>query len=436
MSKITQTAGAMGFFHSDGFVPSYRQAAAFAGKTGHVGTLLDIVDARLATPPKHLDGFDPSNPTPWDQYYTSMSAEYVGQSKGGVKILIVAHGIGPMSTERGVVEAYKWESADKSRNRRGGRITSEEFHKLEGGYYGSVEIVEFEPYLERYRYPFGSILRASEAFSDPVIRARLGNRTIEYLTEHTRLALKFYSKEYLLDPTKQFYDPFIIKAEDPGNCNYVYRKVEDGYAFAHLLSIGQIVQASNRNDYGDWPTWSCDVGPYEWWNGTRMFGVQERGATRIHKGPDASQLLQKHWRELMEPSGLDSAPDGLNVIMEMPDKTWFTQVPKKGAQVDTYQPEFLVTSMEKVGEPQRFYTESNYPVPIFRYDRCEAQAVLPQGVNAYTLVGEPSFTNGVGSRETCLVQGYRIKFAHTRRLIGAKALANDFDRMMQLLQTA
>lgn len=436
MSNKTFSTGAMGFFHSDGFVPSYRQAAAFAGETGRVGTLLDIVDARLATPPKHLNGFDPANPTPWDQYYTTMSAEYVGQSKGGVKILIVAHGIGPMSNERGVVEAYKWESADKSRNRRGGRITSEEFHKLEAGHYGPVEIVEFEPYLRRYKYPFLSILRASNAYEDPVIRARLGDRTIEYLTEHTRLAIEFYKKEYELDPTKRVYDPFIIKAENPGNCNYVYREVEDGYAFAHLLSIGQITQASNRTDYGDWPTWSCDVGPYDWWNGTRMFGVQKGGVIGIRKGPDARQLLQKYWRELMEPSGVYNSPDELHVIMEIQDKTWFTQVPKKGARVDTYEPEFLVTSMEMVGEPQRFYTDSNYPVPIFRYDRCEAQAVLPQGVNAYALVGEPSFTNGVGSRETCLVQGYRIQFDYTRRLMSEKALANDFNRMMRLLEAA
>lgn len=435
MSYSAPSGEAMDFFHSDGFVPSYRQAAKFAGDAGHVGTLLDVVDARLATLPTLLGGYDPSNPTPWDRYYTTLSAEYVGQSRGGVKILIVAHGIGPMSTEQGVVGAYKWEFGDKTRNRRGGRITIDEFHKLEAGHYGPVEIVEFAPYLRRYQYPFLSILRASQAYEDPVIRARLGARTEKYLTQHNRLAIEFYKKEHGLNPTKRSYDPFIIKASAPNHCNYAYREVEDGYAFAHLLTMDQISQASG-SDYGDWRTWSCEVGPYEWWDNTRMFGVQGGKVGRIRKGPDAHQLLLRHWRQLMEPSGLDSAPDGLHVIMKMPDGTWFTQVPKKGARADTHEPEFQVMSMEEVGGHVRFYTDSNYPVPIFRYDRREVQAVLPESVNAYMLIGGPSVTDGAGSRETCLVQGYRIHIDHTKRIVSEKALANDLDRMLKLLEAA
>lgn len=153
---------------------------------------------------------------------------------------------------------------------------------------------------------------------------------------------------------------------------------------------------------------------------------------RIGTMPDARQLLRKHWKELLEPTGLDRGPDGLFVLMQMPDKTWFTQIPKKGASADTYEPEFQVTSMEKVGELARFYTDSNYPVPIFRYDRREVQAVLLKEANAYELVGDPTYTDDVGSRETCLVQGYRITVDHTKRLVRQDALANNFERMMEL----
>jgi hypothetical protein len=145
-------------------------------------------------------------------------------------------------------------------------------------------------------------------------------------------------------------------------------------------------------------------------------------------------LLRKHWQELFEPSGLDRAPDGLFVLMQMPDKTWFTQFQKKGASADSYEPEFRVTSMKKVGKIARFYTESNYPVPIFRYDIREAQAVLPKEANAYELVGDPTKTGGADSQETCLVQGYRIEIDHAQRLIRQDVLANDYDRMMQLMK--
>jgi hypothetical protein len=93
-----------------------------------------------------------------------------------------------------------------------------------------------------------------------------------------------------------------------------------------------------------------------------------------------------------------------------------------------------VTSKEKVGELARFYTDSNYPVPIFRYDRREVQAVLPKEANAYELVGDPTRTGGADSQETCLVQGYRIEVDHTKRLIRQSVLANDFEMMMALLE--
>lgn len=440
MSNTSISGGAMGFFHDKGFVASYRQAAKFAGPKGHVGTLLDVVDARLATPPyKRLNQFNPSQPTPWDEYYTTMSAEYLGLSKQGRKIIIVAHGIGPMATEQGVVAAYKWEAADKERNRRGGRITIDEFHKLESGHYGPVEIVDFEPYLSRYKYPFISILRASQAFDDPIVRARLGAKTTDYLTLHTKLALDYYEQVHSIKTLQERakIDPYIIHADDPNNCNYLHWQVEDGYAFAHLLSIGQIVNARG-GDYGRLPTWSCDVGPYEWRNGTRLVGVREDGVKTIGKGPDAYGLLRKSWRDLMEPSGLASAPDGFFVLTQMPDKTWFTQVDKAGEGLDTNEPEFLVSSIKKIGKPVRFSTDVRHYHMFFKYAKKEAQSVLSPEANAYALVGDPEnvWEDGNPVRQVCLAQAYKIEIDHIRRLVRQAKLANDYDRMMGLLKAA
>lgn len=432
MSNRTTKATAMGFYHSNGFVPSYRQATQFAGEDGHVGTMLDVIDARLATPPDSLKGHYPNNPSPWDHYYTTMSSEFVGRSKSGVKLLIVAHGIGPMVNEDEVVKTYTKIGAAKCRDVRGtGRRTEAMFQRLESGHFGPVDIIEMDPYMEARKYPFMSMLQANVAMEDPVIQARLGPRFEEYLLEHKRLALQFHQEEHGLDPADDQYDPFIIKAEDPSNYSYRYKEPEEGYAFANLLTIGQITHAS-CSDYGKWPAWSCDISPHGWSDGTRMFGVRKGEIDRIAKGPDASKLLLQHWRDLMQNSRLSEAPEGPFVLMQMSDNTWFTQTQKQGARADTYEPEFEVVSIEKVGDPKKFYTESNYPVPIFRYDQREALAVLPHEANAYALVGEPSRTNSPDNPETCLVQGYRVTINHTKRLMSGKVLANDFDRMMEL----
>ncbi|MBI2109141.1 MAG: hypothetical protein HYT93_03100 [Parcubacteria group bacterium] len=430
MSK--KAGGSMAFYHEKGFVPAFKQASKFAGKDGHIGTMPDAIAMRLVTPPyKELGMTNSSNPTPWDRYYTTLTAEYFGVLAGRTSI-IVAHGIGPMSTLQGILDAYRYEFDDKSRNHRGGRISQVEFDKLARGEYGDVSIIDYEEYRNRwgdqqFRAPTG-YRRASDASRDALLVARLGPQAHEYITRHAALARQYYQKQ----ASKEVGDPHIIDVEEPGNLPYWCRDIEPGLAFAHLTSIGGIGLIHHQNGM-QLPSWACDVGIHEWWNGVRLLGVRPGPVGKVQDGPDARRLLRKHWQELFEPSGLDRTPDGLFVLMQMPDKTWFTQFQKKGASADSYEPEFRVTSMEKVGELARFYTESNYPVPIFRYDIREAQTVLPKEANAYELVGDPTKTGGADSQETCLVQGYRIEIDHTQRLIRQDALANDYDRMMQLM---
>ena len=423
----------MAFYHEKGFVPAFQQASKFAGKVGHVGTMPDVIAARLATPPyKELGMSDPSNPTPWDRYYTTLTAEYFG-FLGGRTSIIVAHGVGPMSTLQGVLDAYRYQFDDKSRNHRGGRISQSEFEKLASNEYGDVSIIDYEEYRNRFgdgqfRAPTG-YRRASEASRDPLLVARLGQRAHEYIARHAALAREYYQKQASL----VIADPYILDVSDPNNLPYWCREVEKGLAFAHLTSIGGIGLVHHENGMR-LPSWACDVGIHEWWDGVRLLGARDGSAGTITDGPDAYILLRKHWKKLFESSGLKHVPNGIFVLMQMPDKTWFTQIPKKGASADTYEPEFRVTSMEKVGGLERFYTNSNYPVPIFRYDRREAQAVLPKEANAYELVGDPAKTGGADSKETCLVQGYRVKVDYTKYLMRQDKLANDYDRMMQLLE--
>ncbi|MEK7512280.1 MAG: hypothetical protein AAB575_04705, partial [Patescibacteria group bacterium] len=146
-TKMRKRFSAMAFYNPNGFVPAFKQAKAFAGKDGRVATLPDILEARLATKPGEY---------PWESYFTTMSAEYVGLSKAGNPIAIVAHGVGPMSTLDGVLVAYSHEFNDKERNQRGGRISQEEFLKLESGAYGEVTIVDLVATWNRRIYQFSN----------------------------------------------------------------------------------------------------------------------------------------------------------------------------------------------------------------------------------------------------------------------------------------
>jgi len=243
--------GAMGFYHEDGYVAAFKQASRFAGRKGTIGTMPDVTDSRLATKPGDL---------PWEAYYTTLSAEFLGKSKGGTQILIVAHGIGPMATLDGVLKAYSYHFNDKERNRRGGRISQKEFLELESGKYGDVGIVEFQPILKRYQYPFLEVLTLRQALDEPLLAARLGPRCKEYLERHAGFAREWHSvqmllhrenkyglsnwKEHMKDRRTQHFlgsvpdsNPYIIEMGYPSNCSYTNHPPEDGLALAHRKAI-------------------------------------------------------------------------------------------------------------------------------------------------------------------------------------------------------
>ena len=124
MTTEKKEPNAMAFYHRDGLTAAWQQAMMFAEKDGRIATMPDIVAARLQAKP---------SASVWDKYYTTLTAEYVGYSRGGNLVLVVAHGIGPMATLEGIQKAYSWQYNDKSRNRRGGRITEKEFLDLVDG---------------------------------------------------------------------------------------------------------------------------------------------------------------------------------------------------------------------------------------------------------------------------------------------------------------
>lgn len=453
--KSTETkpfAHAMAFYHKDGLPAAWKQAAKFAGEGGRMATMPDIIASRLETKPSDV---------PWETYFTTTTAEYFGRSKQGNLILIVAHGVGPMSTLDGICKAYSWEYKDGSRNHRGGRITKQEFWELEAGKFGEVNIIDIADYCRRYEYPFIQVLRSSEALTDPVIRARFGPEAEKYVLAHTEHARAWHREQAGLDPEnkckspeadhQRFLDrrrrqhlehgaegsnPFIIQLDGAANCSYGnpkygFRKIEEGYAIAHLVSTGGLCNLHHEGNESLTNDTSC----HEWWNGVRLVAIQAGGNIRsgLHRGPDAYNLLRKHWRDLLVPMK-EQADVGFRGLVQIGEQ-WFTQYPKEGERMDTWEPEHVVTTIEKVGGPVQFRTTVGGYHGFFKFGVNEVQAIAPPNANAYFFVGEPQneWHGGNPTHQTCMVQFYRISADTTTRMVRSDNLAHDYEKLMQLV---
>lgn len=428
---------AMAFRHQDGFIASWKQARRFIQPHGRMATMPDIVDARLAA---GVNDFE------WNAYFTTTSAEYFGYSSGGVRILIVAHGVGPMATLDGIARAYSFEYKDKTRSKQGGRISMREFRALESGSYGPVSIVEFDPILKRRAYPFGTYFTAREATHEPLVQARLGPKAHDYLVHHDHMARRYHLEEEHATGTR---DPFIVKMEDPGNCAYSIGGFQPGWpisypyldkgdgALAHLIATGGLFHVSHDGARG-YPSLANDVGCYGWWNGARLCGIRAGGEVgRIHPGfGSIHRLILERWVELMEPCEPQRLPR-LSALMRF-GNALFTQYRKSGARMDTHEPEYVVLTAKRVGGLVDFTTEiGGHPV-FFKYDLAEVEAIAPPEANAYEFVGEKEIVkaNGNPEKHRASIQFYRIEADVSHRIVREEHIKNDYDLLMSLTDEA
>lgn len=431
MDKIATPNTGMAFYHPDGFVPAWKQATAFAnggaksGQKGRIATLPDIISARL--------GETGTRNSAWCQYFTTTSAEYFGVGKDGKRKLIVAHGVGPMATLDGIQKAYSHEYKDTERNRRGGRISREEFLKLEAGEYGKVHVVDYDELCNRYEYPFYQVLTLSQALAEPLMEARLGPRWREYLKRHAKEARAFFKEEGLRVEEEDRQDPYIVKMDQASNCSYEYAKLAEDQAIAHLLSIGGLSQLSHSPGRGRYRTsLVCDVDCHEWWNGVRLAASQiDASLKSIHPGVTSLRdLMYRHWQHLIKPVAEQSAPLGLRVLTKV-DGNWFTQYQKQGERMDTYEAEFPVTSCVEVeGGPATFTTTEGGGF-FFKYGINEVERIAPEGANAYYLPGD--VCRG-GDGMITSIQFFRVEVDTSRRMPHQSDVQNNFELLMELLE--
>lgn len=448
MSKEPQkpdSISAMAFYHSDGLVPAWHQAMRFAGEGGRITTLPDIIEARLKTEP---------GSTPWERYFTTTTAEYMGRTRKGVRILIVAHGVGPMATLDGIVKAYSHEFKDKTRSNRGGKISYEEWYKLESGYYGDVSVVDMDQLIKRYEYPFIEILTSLDAYSEPLLEARFGLNAAYYIDRHRKIAIEWHREQAGIDPPNRYNlqghgqylnrrriqhtsdgtalsDPYILKMGDAANCSYLYSTLEAGSAFAHLISIGGLMHCNHQ----DGESLVCDVDCHEWGNGTRFVGLKSgTEISDIHPGyENIRSIIHKNWRKLFKQAGSKNRV-GLRPLVRV-GENWFTQYVESGVRLDSHEPEYRVTSLNKIGGPVEFVTPIWGYYGFFQYDVKQVKAIAPPKANVYVFVSEPKLVPAKGGSEhqRVRVQFYEADIDTSQRLIREHELQNDCETLMSFV---
>lgn len=439
---MTASKQPMAFYHEDGIVPSWNFAMKYAGVDGHIATLPEIIEARLATKP---------GDEPWETYYVTSSAEYYGIGANGREKLIVAHGVGPMATLEGIKQAYSWQYKDKSRRRDGGRISAEEFLKLESGHYGevqafnwsepltcNVQVIDLKDYLESWEDAFYGWRNPFSARLDRLLWARLGPLTSDYVSAHARHALKWHEDRSVKLPSDG--KPMIIYNKGASNCTYdtspevdgrfdwsrrIPRPLEQGKAIAHLLGTQGLM---NMHCNG-WQGLTTEFFCHEWSNGVRFVGVPD-GATwedGLVQSPQPHNLLRREWRRFASPNE-DAAyiPPRLH-LLEHTAGEWFTRYPKysDGERMDESDVEFHVNSVRPLGDPQQFKTDDDF---FLRYNLSQVIALAIPGANAYEIT-DLSTKDSAGFT-TVTVQFYEAVVDISQRLPRVKEIKQDYDLLM------
>lgn len=418
----------MEFYHAGGLVPAYELAKRYAGEGGRLATLPDIIEARLRTKFPALV---------WSKYFLTMTAEYFGVGRDGVRKLIVAHGVGPMATLEGIKKAYSWEYKDKDRNRSGGRISQEEFWKLEAGEYGEVSIIDFDTYfgfpdeINWRDYPMGA-KRYTNALNDALLAARLGPKAEKFLRRSYTDSREWRRKENIDTCEGEDYtDPYVISHSGmtyptlPISMDR-FTQQSPKMAMAYLLTSEQQMTPY----YESGPHLWTGINTHDWSDGTRFLAIPQgiEQFDTVLAGPDPREILDLHWDKLMRPVKEPAPEIGMRPLIEFGDE-WFTEYPKVGARMDNKDPEFRVLSRKRMGKPVQFRTSAGGGI-FFKYDLKEIAQIAPRGANAYRFTSSPEHYQ---EDLVVMIQFYRVKVDTSKRLIKSDELGQDYDTLLKLM---
>ncbi len=289
----------------------------------------------------------------------------------------------------------------------------------------------------------------SRLLDNPLFEARVGSQAEEYLNSYPQQAGEWLDWRHSIHPYSTPMDhhrrrgsdvsPYYITSGFVDECPYIpdvtsaaVQIPEYGLAIGHLLAITALQDIySSATGYGV----IHEVGPQSWSDGARMVAI-ENGVSMengIHQGPDPERYLSQYWQQLLIPVA-QKTPMGMRALMKLGNQC-FTQVPKLGVAIDSYEPEYMVTTLERIGYPRKFSRQLvSLRDQICKYGIGEIRTIAPDGANAYELVSQPEteFYGNEPKLWTCMVQFYRAKIDRTKRLMSMDELSRNYELLEKL----
>lgn len=377
---------AMAFFDGSDWLAPAGLALAFAGDGGRIATLPDVVASRLSAP---------SDDVTWERIMTTRTAEYLGLSRGGIPLIAVAHGTGPLANPEGTFRAYVTDRDAAGR----GRIPHREFLRLIDGEYGDVDVVPLQSLWRLRRFPMGEMLTYAQACECPLTRARLGRDADDFLLRHRRLSTTWLHEHDL--PVRG--NECVLSLQDTARCGYGGLPLDGQWAYAHLIDM------SPQTDYGHghWEphcqhrSLITELSCHAWGRRTGVVGIRRDAmSARVHPGPDLTRAVFRHvWRKIAR--RVDAAyPAGRVHALTAVDGLWFTRHDGTGHGPSDGEPAHPVRRLEGAGDGANF----RMPIPdgdhlTVRLDERLIRREAPPWANAYRILENPR-TVWEGSRAT------------------------------------
>ncbi|MDO8556180.1 MAG: hypothetical protein Q7R96_03335 [Nanoarchaeota archaeon] len=378
---------------------AYRTAKDFAGPSGKVGSMLDVVDAKIVS-----GSCDPV----WTRYVMTTSGEFYGKSKTGIPIAVVAHGLDELLLNEEIMSRQR-----EGRTIFGGpiRLTLNEFRGLEDGKFGPAEVLEVKDILALREYP-SSVLGYLDACNESLLRARLGPKSTEFCAKHLAITLEESKNDFIVT----------------NDHNYPYVRDEDVNS-GGLLVLGQLM---NVHRSGEPSSVSSEIRMSEGSCG-RFVAMLDAGPLQV-VSDKLEELLGdtlNNWQRLLVPN--DRNIPSLYTLKQV-DDALFTQYREDDDVMESGCVQFHVDDAQVVPGPAVFMTKVLGYHGFFKYELSDVRNILPAGANAF-LMGEPEirWEDGNPTHQVCPIMFYQVKVDASRRILRTEEIRQNFSLMKQLL---
>lgn len=400
----------------------------YAGEEGHIASLPDIVEARLAAM------------LPWEMQVASSSFEFFGIGADGRAKVIVAHNGGPLSTIEAIVAAYEKEVGDTQQYYGCGLVSAQLFLDLEAGLYGEVENIKATAFRDRdgnpvgdvslppvtvldlqsYLYdaciqgqdPFGGYLTAAEASGDALLRMRLGPQANSYLKGYESIVLDWIEREggdldsYCQDGSGDRSRPCIVHVECPflylqlrGVSSYEPSAPPDGCALGNPLAIDCLRQVCIP-EYGHDLLISSLYLPTLPTGASSLIAVPHGAqmSEGVVRDEPISVAVRRHWRRFLRP-----VEEGHTLVppyrLTRCHGEWFTYYSDE-SHAREGSIEFHVRSVEPIGDDITIAATAGELFPLE-----QLREIMPDGANGFEVIDIDPV--GHGSQVFVTVRFYR-----------------------------